>query len=93
MSSYIFNLFPISPTLLRYPHLVNGVIAASAPIWSYLGEQPEVDAGFFAKGTTYDASEGGGSAPACIGNVKRGWATLKELGANKDGEEEKSFRR
>ena len=61
------------------------MIAASAPIWSYLGEVPEVDAGFFAKGTTYDASEAGGSAPACVDNVKQGWKKLKELGATKTG--------
>jgi len=71
---------------MKYPHLVDGVIAASAPIWSYLGEVPEVDSGFFAKGTTYDASEAGGSSKNCIANVKQVWQALKQLGSTKEGE-------
>lgn len=37
------------PPLLQYPHLVDGVIAGSAPIWSFMGERPAVDGGYFAK--------------------------------------------
>ena len=72
---------------MKYPHLVDGVIAASAPIWSYLGEVPEVDSGFFAKVTTYDASATGGSSSNCISNVKHGCNTLKILGATDQGGE------
>ncbi|GAX83175.1 hypothetical protein CEUSTIGMA_g10601.t1 [Chlamydomonas eustigma] len=70
---------------MKYPHLVDGVIAASAPIWSFLGEMPHVDATYFAKGTTYDASEAGGSNANCVPNVKRGWQLLKSFGATPEG--------
>jgi hypothetical protein len=45
-----------------------------------------VDSGFFAKGTTYDASEAGGSSKNCIANVKQVWQALKQLGSTKEGE-------
>jgi hypothetical protein len=47
---------------------------------------PHVDATYFAKGTTYDASVAGGSNANCIPNVKRGWQLLKSLGATSQGD-------
>ena len=46
-----------------------------------------MDAGFFAKGTTYDASEGGGSSEHCVANVQKGWEILHQLGATKEGKD------
>jgi hypothetical protein len=55
---------------IKYPHILDGAIAGSAPIWSYLGEEPAYDSGSYAKIVTRDASEAGGSAPACASNVR-----------------------
>ncbi|PSC70433.1 Lysosomal Pro-X carboxypeptidase [Micractinium conductrix] len=57
---------------MKYPHLMDGVIAASAPIWTYLGESPPSDSGAFARIVTQDASAEGGSVPACADNVDVG---------------------
>ena len=55
---------------MKYPHLLDGGIAASAPIWTYLGEDPPVDPGAFAKIVTGDAWPEGGSAHDCADNVR-----------------------
>ncbi len=52
----------------------------------YPRQVPALDQAYFAKGTTYDASESGGSDPACVGNVREGWKRLKDLGSTKEGE-------
>lgn len=70
---------------IKYPHIMDGAIAGSAPIWVFPGEEPAVDADFFAEGTTYDASEAGGSAPACVDNVRAGWRLLEELSGSARG--------
>ncbi|GFR51787.1 hypothetical protein Agub_g14244, partial [Astrephomene gubernaculifera] len=70
---------------LKYPHLLDGSIAGSAPIWNFLGETPPFDTGSFAKGVTYDASDIAGSAPACISNVRDTWDLLKVYGSDEEG--------
>ena len=61
---------------MRYPTAVDGVIAASAPIWSYGGLSPEFDAGSFAATVTDDAGPKGGSSEACASNVREAWKVL-----------------
>lgn len=59
---------------LKYPHLMDGAIAASAPIWTYLHEDPPYDQGSFAAIVTDDASyEIGGASPQCIPNTRVKW--------------------
>ncbi|KAG1667860.1 hypothetical protein FOA52_011048 [Chlamydomonas sp. UWO 241] len=70
---------------MKYPHLVDGVIAGSAPIWSFMGERPAVDGGYFAKGVTFDASESGGSAAPCKDNVRAFWGVLRDLASSSGG--------
>ena len=60
----------------KYPHLVDGAVAGSAPIWSFIGESPPVDPNAFALGVSFDATAWGGSPPACEGNVRRAFAEL-----------------
>lgn len=71
---------------LKYPHLMDGCIAGSAPIWTYYGEDPPADTGSFAAIVTHDASaKGGGSAAACSENVRAAWSTMFEMGGSKGG--------
>jgi lysosomal Pro-X carboxypeptidase len=70
---------------LKYPHLMDGAIAASAPIWSFFGEDPPYDSGGFNEAVTWDASEEGGSAPACVENARKAWKTMFEWGKSKRG--------
>jgi lysosomal Pro-X carboxypeptidase len=44
---------------MKYPHLVNGVIAASAPIWAFLGLNPPYNDSAFNAIVTSDASSRG----------------------------------
>ncbi|EFN56397.1 hypothetical protein CHLNCDRAFT_144962 [Chlorella variabilis] len=71
---------------MKYPHLVDGVIAGSAaPIWTYKGENPPYDPGSFAKIVTQDASPEGGSAEACADNVRAAWKLLDRWGSSEEG--------
>ncbi|DBB07992.1 TPA: hypothetical protein ACH3X3_009367 [Trebouxia sp. C0006] len=70
---------------MKYPHVLDGAIAGSAPIWAFPGEDPPVDSGAFAKIVTRDATPAGGSAKACAGNLRNAWKQLKEWGSNDEG--------
>ncbi len=70
---------------LKYPHLMDGAIAASAPIWSFFGEEPPYDSGGFNAAVTWDASEDGGSAPACVDNARKTWKTMFKWGKSRHG--------
>jgi len=73
---------------VKYPHLVDGAIAASAPIWHFLGDNPEPDPYAFAAITTRDASQQGGATDSCKENVRATWAPLFSLGASTAGREQ-----
>lgn len=70
---------------LKYPHLMDGAIAGSAPIWTYLGEDPPYDPGSFAEIVTRDASPEKGSSNECASNSREAWKTMFELGKTSDG--------
>ena len=70
---------------MRYPSAVDGVVAASAPIWSYGGLSPEYDAGSFAATVTDDAGPKGGSSEACAPNVREAWKVLFASVEEEDG--------
>lgn len=70
---------------MKYPHLLTGAVAASAPIWTYLGERPKYDPGSFAEIVTRDATEEAGSAPACADNVRATLKALFKLGKSAEG--------
>ena len=61
---------------LKYANVVDGAVAGSAPVWSFVGEDPPVDPGAFADGVTMDATAAGGSPPACAPNVRAAFAEL-----------------
>lgn len=70
---------------MKYPHIIDGVIAASAPIVAFLGDERPVDMDSFARVVTFDASPAAGSAANCVPNVRRAWTAMASLGATKPG--------
>lgn len=70
---------------IKYPHLVDGVIAASAPIWSFFGLSPSYDPSGFYQVVTRDASKGGGAAPACAANAKEAFRRIDKAGQTQQG--------
>jgi pimeloyl-ACP methyl ester carboxylesterase len=70
---------------IKFPNVVDGVIAGSAPILSFMGETPAYFSGSFAEVVTYDASTAGGSTDACKDNIKAAWADIFKIGGSKDG--------
>lgn len=65
---------------LKYPYLVDGVIAASAPIWSYFGEG--YDRNSFAKVVTRDAHM---ASSTCVENARKAWKVIFSLGNTPQG--------
>eukprot|EP00889_Picochlorum_renovo_P004978 jgi/Picre1/32008/NNA_007356.t1 len=66
---------------LKYPSLMDGAIAASAPIWTYFGEG--YDRGSFAKIVTHDASI---TNAHCAPKVRRSWdIMMNRFGTSKSG--------
>ncbi|KAF0689377.1 Aste57867_19169 [Aphanomyces stellatus] len=70
---------------VKYPHLVHGAIAASAPMLSFLGMNPPMDLESFSRVVTYDATAAAGAALRCRDNIKRAWPVLFNMGATHDG--------
>lgn len=70
---------------MKYPHVIDGAIAGSAPILSFSGENPPVDASAFSKIITLDATEHGGSEKRCADNVRKSWQKMFQLGKTAPG--------
>ncbi|KAL3139915.1 hypothetical protein ABBQ38_004205 [Trebouxia sp. C0009 RCD-2024] len=70
---------------MKYPHVLAGSVAASAPIWAFPGEDPPVDPGAFAKIVTRDATPAGGAPQACAGNLRKAWQQLNDWGDSEKG--------
>lgn len=75
---------------MKYPQVVDGVIAGSAPIMSFLGEDPAYDTGSYAKLVTFDATAAGGSSDDCAFNVRKAWPLLFQHGSTIEGRAELS---
>lgn len=70
---------------MKYPHLIDGVLAGSAPIMAFSGiGKPEYDDGGFAEIVTLDASESRGSHPQCVSKFKDAMKTAWEVDAKSD---------
>lgn len=70
---------------LKYPQSVDGVIAASAPIWSFVGLDPAYNTNAFNIGVKFDASSAGGSSDRCHSNLKLAWPKILAAGESKAG--------
>ena len=69
---------------MKYPYVVDGAIAASAPIYAFDGETPEVDANAFAKGTTYTSIVSSREGQNCAKDIQRAFKVLLETGNEED---------
>ncbi|GMH37770.1 hypothetical protein BSKO_05643 [Bryopsis sp. KO-2023] len=63
---------------MKYPHIVDGVLAASAPIWTFMGEDPPYTPNGFARVETRDVTPAAGAAAECQPNIRRIWPTIWE---------------
>eukprot|EP00941_MAST-03F_sp_MAST-3F-sp1_P002699 g2699.t1 len=70
---------------LKYPAAVDGVIAGSAPILSFLGESPKYDSGSYAIIETDDATSTGGVSNMCASKIRSSWRAMFALGNSTDG--------
>lgn len=80
---------------LKYPHIVHGAIAASAPVLALEGlRHPIPDPKAFARTVTEAAGPAGGAAESCADNVRHAFSavldsatnpTLRGAGANTKG--------
>ena len=69
----------------KYPFLVDGVVASSAPIWAYYGEDPPYELGSFARIVTLDASPEKGSPKDCVQKAKLTWKEIFRLSEGEEG--------
>lgn len=94
------RVFPVSALQaswfrLKYPHIVHGAIAASAPVLALEGlRHPTPDPEAFARTVTKAAGPAGGAADSCADNVRHafaavlgssGGAKLRGASSNADG--------
>ncbi|OQS04364.1 lysosomal Pro-X carboxypeptidase [Thraustotheca clavata] len=70
---------------IKYPHIIDGVIAGSAPVLSFLGEDPPTNVSAFSQIVTFDASPGAGSVPNCASNVRRAWDVIFNASTSSSG--------
>ncbi|ETW05762.1 hypothetical protein H310_03446 [Aphanomyces invadans] len=70
---------------IKYPHVIDGVIAGSAPVLSFLGDTPPANLTAYSQIVTFDASAAGGSVPNCVANVRRSWDVLFESAKTAEG--------
>lgn len=74
---------------LKYPHIIDGVIAGSAPVLAFLGDREgDLNSEGFNRVITYDMSEAAGSAPNCIANTRRAIAAARALSNSSEGRQQ-----
>eukprot|EP00043_Microstomoeca_roanoka_P020441 m.249570 g.249570 ORF g.249570 m.249570 type:complete len:554 (+) comp17167_c0_seq1:4290-5951(+) len=69
----------------KYPDVVDGVIAGSAPIWSFTGLNPPYDYYGFNNVVADDATSKGGSSDNCKANYKYAQPRIMQLAASEQG--------
>lgn len=68
----------------RYPNLIAGAVAASAPVGQFPAV-PGFNPSAFWDVVTRDASPAAGSAPDCVANVRQAFAQLFAAGSSPEG--------
>ncbi|GLC41303.1 hypothetical protein PLESTB_001077500 [Pleodorina starrii] len=69
---------------LKYPHLVAGAVAASAPVGAFPGV-PGWEPSRFWEVVTYDATASAGAAPECSSNARAAFGHVLSLGRTASG--------
>nr|CCA23453.1 lysosomal ProX carboxypeptidase putative [Albugo laibachii Nc14] len=75
---------------VKYPHIIDGVIAASAPVLAFMGDQRPVDMEGFARVSTFDATMGAGASSNCASNIRQSWQSMWKLSKTLQGREKLS---
>lgn len=70
---------------IKYPSAIDGALAASAPILSFLGLDPPYEVGSFGASVTYDASAAGGATDSCAAHIRSAWRELFDVGRTEAG--------
>ncbi|KAF0698340.1 hypothetical protein As57867_011018, partial [Aphanomyces stellatus] len=68
---------------MKYPHLVDGAIAASAPLLAFEGQ--DVDAESYARITTFVGTSAAGAAPNCVSNIRKAQDIIAKWGTTAAG--------
>jgi len=68
---------------IKYPWSVDGVIAGSAPILSFI--DTGFDYGSYGQKVTFDASAAGGSTDLCETQIRQAWQEVFKLGESSQG--------
>ncbi|XP_063238867.1 lysosomal Pro-X carboxypeptidase-like [Bacillus rossius redtenbacheri] len=64
---------------MKYPHIIAGAIASSAPIWQFAGMNP---CNTFAKTVTADFTR---ESPECSNSIRRSWKAIDNVTASDEG--------
>eukprot|EP00929_Paragymnodinium_shiwhaense_P013284 TRINITY_DN121148_c0_g1_i1.p1 TRINITY_DN121148_c0_g1~~TRINITY_DN121148_c0_g1_i1.p1 ORF type:complete len:665 (-),score=116.57 TRINITY_DN121148_c0_g1_i1:31-2025(-) len=67
---------------MKYPHIIDGAIAASAPIWQLASLVEKSTLDWPARAVTRGVSAAGGSPDQCAQNIKVAWPLLEQVGAS-----------
>ncbi|OQS04626.1 lysosomal Pro-X carboxypeptidase [Thraustotheca clavata] len=69
----------------KYPYIVDGSIAASAPVLAFDGETPPIDNEAFSRIVTFGATPAAGSAANCVPNVRKAQVVIRAASNSSDG--------
>ncbi|CAK4635392.1 hypothetical protein LEN26_007089 [Aphanomyces euteiches] len=70
---------------MKYPFVLDGSIASSAPLLAFEGQDPPVDPEAFARITTFVATPEAGSAKNCVPNIRKAQEIIAAWGATDEG--------
>ncbi|KAF0686757.1 Aste57867_21462 [Aphanomyces stellatus] len=69
---------------MKYPQVVDGAIASSAPILAFDWEEPVFDALAYGRTTAFTGSPSAGAAEHCVPNIRRAKGLMMDLGFSPD---------
>ncbi|KDO31005.1 hypothetical protein SPRG_04193 [Saprolegnia parasitica CBS 223.65] len=69
----------------KYPYLVDGAIAASAPLLAFEGESPPIDNEAFSRIVTFGATPAAGSSANCVHNIREASAAVRAAATTPEG--------